>query len=201
MNLVRQCCLQIYNGTVYDHDNTFHWQQAKDVANAWQEFFGPAGLGTLPEEVHYFCCAQFVVRKEHIRSRPRKFYLQVSLSIAWERTHWLLLYGCIAARPGMKLRLQQQRALLQRNESCVGDYLGQVVYEYIHSLQTSSPMLSSLLSSKLSIRQMLLSSSLHRSIWQALSFIHKLSTLRALPRVHFDLPGNIFQRFNKYCMR
>ena len=69
--------MQIYNGTVYEHDNTFHWQQAKDVANAWEEFFGPAGLGPLPAEVRYFCCAQFVTRKEQIRRHPRSFYLQV----------------------------------------------------------------------------------------------------------------------------
>lgn len=66
---------------MYEHDNTFHWQQAKDVANAWREFFGPAGLGPLPDEIRYFCCAQFVVRKRHIQRHPREFYLQVSLLV------------------------------------------------------------------------------------------------------------------------
>lgn len=71
--------MQIYNGTVYEHDDTFRWQQAKDVADAWREFFGPAGLGPLPAEIRYFCCAQFVVRKLQIQRLPHSFYLKVSL--------------------------------------------------------------------------------------------------------------------------
>ena len=92
---------------MYEHDNTFHWQQAKDVANAWGEFFGPAGLGSLPDEIRYFCCAQFVVRRRHIQRHPREFYLQVkrdACNSLGTQTGWLshVMLNSIAFLPGYR---------------------------------------------------------------------------------------------------
>jgi hypothetical protein len=61
---------------VYVQNNTMHYRQAKDVAQAWENFFEPAGLGPLPKEIRYYCCAQFAVRKEQIMRLPREFYLK-----------------------------------------------------------------------------------------------------------------------------
>lgn len=69
------------DGRLYLSDDVFHYRQSLDVANAWTEFFEPAGLGPLPEEIRYMCCAQFVVPKSKIMLRPREFYLQA--------IHWL----------------------------------------------------------------------------------------------------------------
>ena len=69
------------------------------MAQTWDRFFGPAGLGPFPEKLIFPCCAQFAVTKERIKRRcvhsfrslpvkvlvlsylphkrrPRSFYLQ-----------------------------------------------------------------------------------------------------------------------------
>jgi len=51
--------VQIINGTVYLPNNTYHYWQATDVVIAWETFFEPAGLGPIPKEIRYYCCAQF----------------------------------------------------------------------------------------------------------------------------------------------
>lgn len=60
------------------HLEAFHYQQATDVAAAWASFFEPRGFGSLPDEIRYYCCAQFVVGRETIRSRPQSFYVEVA---------------------------------------------------------------------------------------------------------------------------
>ncbi len=64
---------------LYASGDVFHYRQASDIAAAWREFFGPAGLGPVPDEIRYMCCAQFVVPKSKIRFRSREFYLKVSI--------------------------------------------------------------------------------------------------------------------------
>lgn len=47
--------------------------QSQLYADVWQELFAKT-LGPLPEYVHSPCCAEFVVAKERIQSRPLSFY-------------------------------------------------------------------------------------------------------------------------------
>lgn len=47
--------------------------QSQLFADVWQELFAKS-LGPLPEYVHSPCCAEFVVSKERIQSRPLRFY-------------------------------------------------------------------------------------------------------------------------------
>jgi hypothetical protein len=78
---INECCwVQIINNTVYLREEEFQFRQASNVALAWEEFLGPAGLGDVPGEIQYFCCGQFAVTRERIMLLPRNFYLQVSSS-------------------------------------------------------------------------------------------------------------------------
>lgn len=100
---------QIINNTVYLREEEFQFRQASNVALAWEEFLGPAGLGDVPGEIQYFCCGQFAVTRERIMLLPRNFYLQAiywienstlggsispvySKSLVFE-TVWHLLFG------------------------------------------------------------------------------------------------------------
>lgn len=77
--------LQTLNGTTFDSEGSYRYRQALEVKLAWEQFFGPAGLGPMPPEVQYYCCAQFLVTSERIQHLPREFYLQVTLSTAQGR--------------------------------------------------------------------------------------------------------------------
>ena len=89
--------MQIHSGVVYPHWETHKWIEMVAMAQSWDNFFGPAGLGPFPEKLVFPCCAQFAVRKERImmrwasfqcskrlcpqsimmnRPRPRDFYLK-----------------------------------------------------------------------------------------------------------------------------
>ena len=124
---------------MYEHDNTFHWQQAKDVANAWQEFFGPAGLGPLPDEIRYFCCAQFVVRRWHIQQHPRQFYLQVRADAcnryrhqSRRLVHLMLNYSFWAIRGAVQVNSCMSGRVMFKHAHC-----RQLVLQAIHWLDTS----------------------------------------------------------------
>lgn len=78
--LSRYVFLQVINGTAYKNDETYHYRQAQEIAHAWQAFFEPAGLGSMPEDIQYYCCGQFLVDINRIQRLPREFYLKVFCS-------------------------------------------------------------------------------------------------------------------------
>ena len=61
----------------YDAGEEFHYRLASAVAAAWRDFFEPAGFGPVPDEIRYYCCAQFFVTKDRLVRHPRSFYLKV----------------------------------------------------------------------------------------------------------------------------
>ena len=50
------------------------WLQQSSFARAYDRFFGPYGLGPMPDTMHYVCCAQFLVSRDRILARGRTFY-------------------------------------------------------------------------------------------------------------------------------
>ena len=58
---------QIYKGRVYDFWNMFVWLQQVEGLRAFNRLFGPLGVGPLPDEADFVCCAQFVVDRNTIR--------------------------------------------------------------------------------------------------------------------------------------
>ena len=58
---------QIYKGRVYDFWNMFVWLQQVEGLRAFDRLFGPLGVGPLPDEADFVCCAQFVVDRNTIR--------------------------------------------------------------------------------------------------------------------------------------
>ena len=68
------CCLQIMGGVAYESWSTHLWLMDQSYARAFDKHFGPAGLGEMPGKIRITCCAQFIVKREAIRLRPRSFY-------------------------------------------------------------------------------------------------------------------------------
>ena len=66
--------MQIWGGVAYDYQGTSHWLQAEYVALMWDHFFGPLGLGPMPDYLSFVCCGQFAVTKERILAHSRKFW-------------------------------------------------------------------------------------------------------------------------------
>ena len=64
------------NGTLYEYWPRWEAQRAEWIAKAWDHFFGPAGLGAMPQKIRAATTAEFFVTKERIRLRPKEFYLQ-----------------------------------------------------------------------------------------------------------------------------
>ena len=69
-------CLQLLNGTDYDGYAKHRFWRAEWLSAAWDTFFGPAGLGKIPEEVRCSVTAEFFVTRERIQAHPREFYLK-----------------------------------------------------------------------------------------------------------------------------
>lgn len=61
-------------GVAYEYFEAFLWLQAMQIVRGYDHFFGPAGLGPMPDMIKFTCCSQFLVTRETIRFRPRKFY-------------------------------------------------------------------------------------------------------------------------------
>ena len=51
-------CIQIYRGKAYESWYMSLWLQHTAFARAYDRFFGPYGLGPMPDIMHYVCCAQ-----------------------------------------------------------------------------------------------------------------------------------------------
>ena len=66
--------LQIWKGRAFDSWQMYVHRQNLAAIHTWDTCLGPAGLGPLPEHVHYVCCSQFVVDRSSIRRRPKAFY-------------------------------------------------------------------------------------------------------------------------------
>lgn len=52
---------------MYDFWNMFVWLQQVEGLRAFDRLFGPMGVGPLPDEADFVCCAQFVVDRNTIR--------------------------------------------------------------------------------------------------------------------------------------
>lgn len=69
-------CEQIFNDTAYDYWASWEYRRAEYVSKAWDNFFGQAGFGEMPERLRMWLVGEFFVRRENIRLRPREFYLK-----------------------------------------------------------------------------------------------------------------------------
>ena len=69
-------CVQIYEGDAYDSGDVSVHNQVRYNIKAFDEFFGRAGLGRMPDSITWMCCAQFAVTKQAIMQRSRTFYIQ-----------------------------------------------------------------------------------------------------------------------------
>ena len=66
--------MQIWGDLAFEPDRLFAWKLFSARAQAWREFFGPAGLGVMPDEVVHTCCSQFAVQKMRIVQRGLVFF-------------------------------------------------------------------------------------------------------------------------------
>jgi len=66
----------IIGGNAYDPEETFHWCQQEANVHAYDNFFGRAGLGAMPDIVRFPCCSQFAVTREAVHLRSRFFWQQ-----------------------------------------------------------------------------------------------------------------------------
>ena len=68
--------MQIYEGDAFDSGTVAVHAQVRYNIKAFDEFFGRAGLGTMPDSITWMCCAQFAVTKQAMMQRSRTFYIQ-----------------------------------------------------------------------------------------------------------------------------
>ena len=66
--------MQIIGGIAYDGWSAHLWLMDQSYARFYDKFLGPEGFGEMPGSIRITCCAQFVVRRQGIRLRPRSFY-------------------------------------------------------------------------------------------------------------------------------
>ena len=70
------CASQIFGGEAYDGWETMMYWSAEVAVQAYDRFFGRAGLGAMPHSVSFACCSQFAVTNETVHHRSRFFWEQ-----------------------------------------------------------------------------------------------------------------------------
>lgn len=84
------------------------FNNAQSIGRLWDLFFGPMGMGAVPERLLFQHGAEFAVHKSRMLARPRSFYLQTlsfmievkdsgmmhtyEIAVAFERL-WHVIFG------------------------------------------------------------------------------------------------------------
>ena len=68
--------LQVHEGVAYEAVDAIQHTHGFWVRRAWEELFGPAGLGPLPDAIRASVAAEMFVTADAVRAHPREFYLQ-----------------------------------------------------------------------------------------------------------------------------
>jgi hypothetical protein len=86
------------NGTAYDPGAVANYLRADWILMSWTEFFGPLGLGPVPNQIRASVGGEMFVTKDRIQSHPREFYLRmIEWMISANSRHQLNSYeiGCV----------------------------------------------------------------------------------------------------------
>ena len=75
--------MQVHKGEPYVFDDSHIYSHAKLFNRAWDELFGPLGLGEKPDRIRCSVFAEMFVTAETIRRHPRDFYLKI---LRWMHT-------------------------------------------------------------------------------------------------------------------
>ena len=63
------------------------------MVRAWDLFFGPSGMGPVPEQINFSWGAEFLVAKQRILAKPRSFYLDaLSFMLELSKTEKMTSY-------------------------------------------------------------------------------------------------------------
>lgn len=97
-NLTSCSEVAMLNGTAYDPGAVANYLRADWILMSWTEFFGPLGLGPVPNQIRASVGGEMFVTKDRIQSHPREFYLRmIEWMISANSRHQLNSYeiGCV----------------------------------------------------------------------------------------------------------
>ena len=66
--------VQVWGDLAFEPDRLFAWRLFGARAQAFRDFLGPAGLGTMPDHITHTCCSQFAVQKTRVMQRGLAFF-------------------------------------------------------------------------------------------------------------------------------